>query len=904
MPPYTDNPPRRPGSSRDDDKSTGSPSRRMSQSSESSVSTTSIVFDRIDERVSAEKAAAALKKDKEQPYDNDYDVNDDDLETGPFLGNGRDGQHGKPREREMDRGMRRILLIVAGLLVAAWLGGLVVYVSTKSYQHPSKVEHDPAATGAHRGSGKAITMDQVMGSFWRPESHSIRWVAGPNGEDGLLLEKGAPGKPFVVVEDIRSKTGKPTRDEVPGPRTLIESGWFDYGGKTYMADMIEPSKDLQRVLIATDVQRNWRHSYFAAYWIFDVKTQKAEPLVPGEPGARIQLAKWSPTGDAVVYTRENNMYLRHVGSIKVTQITTDGSPEVFNGVPDWVYEEEVFSGSSATWWSDDGKYIAFLRTNETGVPEYPVQYFLSRPSGEQPKPGEENYPETLWIKYPKAGAHNPIVELLFYDVSRGEVFPVDIPDRFPDDDRLITEVVWAGDKVLVKETNRVSDIMHLNLIDPVARTGKRVRVLDVKALDGGWFEITHQTKYIPSDPAKGRPHDGYIDLMVNGDADHLHYFTPLDNPEPITLTSGDWEVVDSEYAVDLERNIVYFVATKESSIERHVYQVSLTGEGLAPVTDTSKEGYYSASFSTGAGYLLLSYQGPRIPWQKVISTPSNPKKYEYIVEENKELAENAKKYELPIKIYGTIEVDGVKLNYVERRPPHFDENKKYPVLFYQYSGPGSQMVKKKWDVDWQSYVAAGLGYIVVTVDGRGTGYIGRKNRIITRGKLGHWESHDQIAAGKIWAKKKYVDETRMAIWGWSFGGFNTLKTLEQDAGQTFRYGMAVAPVTDWRFYDSIYTERYMLTPQENGHGYDVSAITNVTALAQNVRFLIMHGVADDNVHFQNSLTLLDRLDLVGVENYDVHVFPDSDHGIYFHNANRIVYDSKWLSWRKFGGNGR
>jgi len=142
----------------------------------------------------------------------------------------------------------------------------------------------------------------------------------------------------------------------------------------------------------------------------------------------------------------------------------------------------------------------------------------------------------------------------------------------------------------------------------------------------------------------------------------------------------------------------------------------------------------------------------------------------------------------------------------------------------------------------------------------------------------------------------------MAIWGWSFGGFNTLKTLEQDAGQTFRYGMAVAPVTDWRFYDSIYTERYMLTPQENGHGYDVSAITNVTALAQNVRFLIMHGVADDNVHLQNSLTLLDRLDLVGVENYDVHVFPDSNHGIYFHNANRIVYDSKWPPWGKFGEN--
>jgi dipeptidyl aminopeptidase len=386
-------------------------------------------------------------------------------------------------------------------------------------------------------------------------------------------------------------------------------------------------------------------------------------------------------------------------------------------------------------------------------------------------------------------------------------------------------------------------------------------------------------------------------MVIHGDGDHLAYFAPLDNPEPAMLTSGDWEVVDSPYAVDLDSNVVYFVATKESSIQRHVYQVGLDGQGLAPVSNTSAEGYYAVSFSTGAGYALLSYQGPGIPWQKVISTPSNAHRYEHTVEENSDLAESAKKHELPIKIYGTINVDGVELNYVERRPPHFDEKKKYPVLFQQYSGPGSQTVNKKFTVDYQSYVAAGIGYICVTVDGRGTGYIGRKNRVLIRGNLGHYESHDQIAAAKIWAEKKYIDESRLAIWGWSYGGFMALKSLEQDAGETFRYGMAVAPVTDWRFYDSIYTERYMLTPQDNGHGYDTSAINNVTALSQNVRFLLMHGVADDNVHFQNSLTLLDKLDQVGVENYDVHVFPDSDHSIYFHNANRIVYDSKFFQVR-------
>ncbi|KAL2019800.1 hypothetical protein VTK56DRAFT_9151 [Thermocarpiscus australiensis] len=866
---------------------------RMSQESGSSVSTTSIVFDRISERVAA-KEAALDREDDDDPLNDD--PNQDDLETGPFLGTGPKGQG-----MGMDRGLRKILLIVSGLLISAWVAGLFVYISTKAYKPASALAHDPQTT-VLRGSGKKITLDQVLGGFWRPESHSISWIAGPEGEDGLLLEQDAGDREgYLVVEDVRTRNpaavgGMPAGAQVASARTLMKKGIFDYGNRTYNAARVTPSRDLQKVLIATDVKSNWRHSTTAAYWIFDVKTQAADPLVPGEPDVRVQLAQWSPTGDAVVFTRGNNMYLRKVGSTSVIQITTDGGAEVFNGVPDWVYEEEVLAGAKATWWSDDGNYIAFLRTNESGVPEYPVQYFVSRPSGAEPEPGEESYPETRRIKYPKAGAHNPVVDLKFYDVVRGDVFSVDISGRFEDEDRLITEVVWAGNQVLIKETNRVSDNMRVVLVDVIARTGKAVRTTDVKAIDGGWFEISHQTRYIPADPAKGRAHDGYIDLVIHGDGDHLAYFTPLDNPDPIMLTSGDWEVVDAPYAVDLDNNVVYFVATKESSIQRHVYQVKLTGEGLAPVSDTSAEGYYSASFSTGAGYALLSYHGPGIPWQKVISTPSNPQKYEHTVEENKELADTARKYELPIKIYGTVNVDGVDLNYVERRPPHFDENKKYPVLFFQYSGPGSQTVNKRFNVDFQSYVAAGLGYICVTVDGRGTGFIGRKNRVVIRGNLGRWESHDQIAAAKIWARKKYVDESRLAIWGWSYGGFMTLKTLEQDAGQTFRYGMAVAPVTDWRYYDSIYTERYMLTPQVNGHGYDTSAITNVSALAQNVRFLLMHGVADDNVHFQNSLTLLDRLDLVGVENYDVHVFPDSDHSIYFHNANRIVYEklSNWL----------
>ncbi|KAM0181827.1 hypothetical protein ACHAPF_001351 [Botrytis cinerea] len=878
-------------------------SRNSSDSVASTASTTSLVFDRIGERVAAngsEKPTMVTPKFPprgERAYADDEhtqihleeeEEKDYDMEDGVFLTNGA-------TNKSVDKKLRRLIWIIGGVFIGAWVLALFIFLGKQAYKHSSESPHDPQATSS-RGSGKKVTMDQVMGGQWRATKHSISWIEGANGEDGLLLEQGSVGKDYLIVEDVRTQS--PSAVGTLDTMTLMKNGYFEVAGRSLTPSKVYPSKDLKKVLVATDVQSNWRHSFYAKYWIFDVETQTAEPLDPVDLDGRVQLASWSPKSDAIVFTRDNNMYLRKLASPTVVQITVDGGPEFFYGVPDWVYEEEVFAGASATWWDDSGKYIAFLRTNESEVPEYPVQYFVSRPSGKDPLPGEENYPEVREIKYPKAGAPNPTVDLLFYDISKAEVFEVKIAGGFEPKDLLITEVVWAGStgKALIRETNRESDVLRVVLVDVVAREGKTVRFTDIAKLDGGWFEVSEDTRYIPADPANGRPHDGYIDTIIHENYDHLGYFTPMDNSEPILLTSGDWEVVKAPSAVDLKNNIVYFISTKESPITRQLYSVKLDGTDLKAITDTSTEGYYGASFSKGAGYVLLNYNGPNIPWQKVISTPSNDNQYTHIIEENKGLADMAKKHELPILIYQTVTVDGFELQVVERRPPHFNPKKKYPVLFYLYGGPGSQTVSKSFGVDFQSYIASNLGYIVVTVDGRGTGFIGRKARTIIRGNIGHYEARDQIETAKIWASKKYVDESRMAIWGWSYGGFMTLKTLEQDAGETFSYGMAVAPVTDWRFYDSIYTERYMHTPQHNPGGYDNTSISDVKSLAKNVRFLVMHGVADDNVHMQNTLTLLDKLDLAGVENYDVHVFPDSDHSIYFHNANRIVYDklNNWL----------
>jgi dipeptidyl aminopeptidase len=875
---------------------------RKSDESVSSASTTSLVFERIGERAEADERKPMNGKSNmvtpkypprgdSLPYRDDNhaqisfedEEKDSDLETGPFLNNGSG--------KAIDKKFRRLLWIIGGVFIGAWVVALALFLFSQSYKHSSTTPHDPTAT-ASRGNGKKVTLDQVMQGVWRANRQSISWIEGANGEDGLLLEQGVGGKDYLVVEDIRGNNAGDTA--AMATKTLMKNAYFEVGDRTLTPSKVFPSKDLKKILIATDVQANFRHSFFGKYWIFDVETQTAEPLDSNNLDGRVQLASWSPQSDAIVFTRDNNMFLRKLSTQTVTQITTDGGTNLFYGVPDWVYEEEVFASNVATWWAEDGKFVAFLRTNETEVPEYPIQYFVSRPSGVQPLPGEESYPEIQQIKYPKAGAPNPTVDLQFYDIAKGDVFEVKIAGGFKPDNLLITEVIWAGatGKALIRETNRESDVLRVVLVDVEQRSGKTVRTTDVQKLDGGWFEVSQKTRYIPADPANGRPQDGYIDTVIHENYDHLGYFTPMDNPNPIMLTSGNWEVVDAPSAIDLKKNLVYFSSTKESPIQRHVYSVKLDGTGMEPLTNTHKEGWYSASFSSGAGYTLLDYGGPNIPWQKVISTPSNEEHYENILEENPGLADLAKKHELPIEIYSTVNIDGYDLDVVERRPPHFNENKKYPVLFYLYGGPGSQTVTKAFTVDFESYIASSLGYIVVTVDGRGTGYIGRKARVIIRGNIGYYEARDQIETAKIWAQKKYVDASRLAIWGWSYGGFMTLKTLEQDAGETFSYGMAVAPVTDWRFYDSIYTERYMHTPQHNPGGYDNTSISNATALGQNVRFLIMHGVADDNVHMQNTLTLLDKLDLAGVENYDVHVFPDSDHGIYFHNANRIVYDSK------------
>ena len=850
-----------------------------------SASTTSLVLENMNVNATAGLLPRAAGKPREM-----LEYRDDD--SDPELP--RDDGYAISSGLKMNKNLKRIIWIVGIVAAVGWALALAMFLFTGKWKESSSRDYDHA--NPMKASGKKVTLDQVQAGQWRVNSASVSWIAGANGEDGLLLERGGKDG-FLVVEDVRQRaTGK--RDDAVQlyeTNVLMKKSSFQWDGRLVYVEDFKVSPDLKKVLVMARKQGVFRHSFTALYWVVDVDTQGVQPLDPSHPNDRIQLAQWSPSSDAIVFTRDNNLFLRMMGSDAVRQITKDGGSEYFYGIPDWVYEEEVFQTNTATWWSRDGKYVAFLRTNETMVQEYPVQFFIKRPNGKTPEPGLENYPEVDQIKYPKAGSPNPVVDMLFYDVSRNEMFPVDVDGGYPDDDRLIIGVLWADEgKVLIQETNRESDHTRLVLVDMTTRKGKTVRTVDL-SIDGGWVEPGQTSIYVPADPSNGRPNDGYIDLNAYEDNEHLGYYTPIDNADPIMLTKGKWEVAGGPLALDLENNLVYFTSTYVSPTQRHIFSVKLDGSEMHAVVPLDT-GYWEASFSDKAGYMELANQGPGIPFQKIVSSPITKSNFDVVLEENKKLAEMARKHELPHQIFSTLNIEGVELQVLERRPPHFDPKKKYPVLFYLYGGPSSQMVNRRFHVDFQTAIASSLDYIVVTVDNRGTGFIGRAARNIIRSHFGRHEAADQISAAKTWAKKSYVDADRMAIWGWSYGGFMTLKVLETDAGETFKYGMAVAPVTDWRFYDSIYTERYMQTPAHNPDGYAESAISNVTALAQNVRFMIMHGVADDNVHLQNTLTLLDKLDLAGVDNYDLHFFPDSDHSIYFHNANYMVYQKleKWL----------
>lgn len=728
-----------------------------------------------------------------------------------------------------------------------------------------------------------VSFENVRNSTFTPQLQSVQWTGG--------LESSTDDKGLFLKVENGSFVVKSVFDD-DFSHLLLKDKFFVYEGHNYTVDNLHASPNLQQLLIRSDTVKQWRHSTFGTYFLFDTKSGQFHLI-----GRDIAKAEWSPNSLDIAYVKENDLYLYSSSTHStIRQITNDGSAQVFNGKPDWVYEEEVLEGDSAIWWSPKGEFLAFFKINETEVLEFPIPYFAQH--------ADDIYPEVLNIKYPKSGSSNPVVKLMIYNLESQNTVVVDSDDEFT----LITEVLWVGDShILAKTSDRSSDTLRVLLVDAKDETKKQAP--RIESSEDGWWEITHNTAFVAQDISKGREHDGYVDLVPRNGYNHLAYYSPANSTEPIFLTKGEWEVADGPAGIDLETNDVYFIATKKSSTERHLYRVNLHKPfEITDITDTRAEGFYSVTFSSGTRFAQLSYLGPDVPYQKIIDLKADVPDSEvkgnvlgrtlFYLEENEDLKKSLAEYAIPSKTFRELNLgkndqgEDIVVNSYEILPNDFNPKLKnhYPVFFYAYGGPNSQQVLKTFSIGFNQVVASQLNAIVVVVDGRGTGFKGKHFRSLVRDNLGDFEARDQISAAKLYGEKSYVDANKISLFGWSYGGYLTLKTLEKDAGQTFKYGMSVAPVTDWRLYDSVYTERYMHTPQQNAHGYTKAKVHNATALGQAQRFLLMHGSGDDNVHFQNSLRFLDILDLANVENYDMHVFPDSDHSIRYHNANTIVYD--------------
>ena len=732
-----------------------------------------------------------------------------------------------------------------------------------------------------------VSFENVRNKTFTPEYKPLQWIST---SDSLYDDRGL----FVTFEN-EEYVVKSVFD-LDYKKLLLKGKTFDVDGLNFTVDSFVSSPNLSRVLIRSQTVKNWRHSTFGTYFVYDVEKEVFQLI-----GKNIAHCQWAPNSDLVAYVFENDIYLHSAHEDKtVKRVTTDGSTQLFNGKPDWVYEEEVLEGDSALWWSPNSRYVTFYKINETEVPEYSINYYVQQENA--------SYPEMKTIKYPKAGFPNPVVDLETYDFLADETlhFPLEDPSY------IVNEVVWISDsQYLAKITNRYADDLYVHLIDVV---DKKDVVTRSENAGTGWHELTHYTRHIPQNKTLGRPNNGYLDTIAINGWNHLVYFANAGNSNYTILTSGDWEVVGGACAFDYSTNDVYFVATKKSSIERHLYVVNLMEPlVITELTETAKEAWFSASFSSGGRFAVLTYGGPKVPYQKVIDFKSQKTdaimdgnvagETLFYLERNEKLNSAISKYDVPKKSFYELNLGkdesgkSIIVNSYEILPNNFNPKLKdyYPVFFFMYGGPNSQQVTNSFSVGFNEVVASQLNAIVVCVDGRGTGFKGKDFRSVVRDNLGDYEARDQITAAKIYGSKSYVNAEKISLFGWSYGGYMTLKTLEKDAGDHFKYGMAVAPVTDWKLYDSIYTERYMHTPELNPQGYNSCKVNDVKSIAKAKRFLLCHGLGDDNVHFQNMAQLMDKINLANVENYDMMVFPDSDHSIRYHNANNIVFD-KLLSW--------
>lgn len=632
------------------------------------------------------------------------------------------------------------------------------------------------------------------------------------------------------------------------------------------------SNDETKILFTTNPQKIYRHSFTAEYFIWNLATKEMTPL--SAKGAQ-QLATFSPDGERVAFVRNNNIFIKSLKFGTENQATFDGKAnEIINGAPDWVYEEE-FSFNKAFEWSPDSRFLAYIRFDEKNVPTFDLPIY----EGLSPKLEEYKlYPGNVDYKYPKAGEKNSVVSVKIYDLKSKTAVTSEIGD---DADQYVPRIKWTADgsDLAIMKVNRLQNQVDVILANPFTGdtraffTEKNKRYIDEDFYDK--FLFLPDNKYIVLTSERS----GYSQL----------YLYDRQGFEVKQLTSGKFDVTDF-YGFDDKTKIFYYQAAKESPLRREVYYVSLDGKKSGKLS--TREGTNSADFSTGFKYYINYFNNAETP--NIVTLHDQKGKLLRTLEDNSELNERLKDYQLSKKEFFTFKnPDGVELNGWMLKPQDFDPAKKYPVLMVQYSGPNSQEVIDHWEIGWNDYMAQ-EGFIVACIDPRGTGARGEEFRKMTYMQLGKYESDDQVSAAKYLQTLPFVNKDRIAIWGWSYGGFMAALCMEKGA-DVFHAGISVAPVTNWRFYDSVYTERYMRTPQQNPDGYDDNSPLSHADKIKGA-YLVIHGSADDNVHLQNTMEFTERMVQAGVQ-FDMAIYTNRNHSINGGNTRMHLY-TKMTNWLK------
>ena len=629
------------------------------------------------------------------------------------------------------------------------------------------------------------------------------------------------------------------------------------------------SPDGSKILIRTETQPIYRHSYKAVHYLYTIKRNIVEKLSEGGPQ---QSPVFSPDGNMVAFVRDNNIFLvKMLYGNSESQVTEDGKfNHVLNGIPDWVYEEE-FSFATALEFSPDNTMLAFIRFDESEVASFTFPIF----AGQAPHYSAlETYPGAYTYKYPKAGEANSKVSVHTFDIKSKVTRKMKLP---LDPDGYIPRIRFTQDaaKLAIMTLNRNQNRFDLYFADPRSTLCKLVlRDESPYYINESVFD---NIMFYPQNFSFISEKDGYS---------HLYWYSMGGNLVK-QVTKGKFEV-KRFIGWDAATNTFYFESNEESPLRTAVYKTDKKG---GRIKLSEKAGTNSAIFSSNLKYFMNTYSSLQTP--AVITLNDNTGKVLKTLVTNLKLKETLAQYQLPKKEFFTFRTSqGTELNGWMIKPANFNESKKYPVLLYQYSGPGSQEVVDKWGIGgdrggigWDAYMAS-KGYVIVCVDGRGTGGRGAEFAKCTYLNLGVKEAQDQVETAKHMAAQPYVDKSRIGIWGWSFGGYMTIMSMSEGT-PIFKAGAAVAAVTDWRFYDTVYVERFMRTPQQNAEGYKAgSAFTRAANL--NGRLLLVHGMADDNVHFQNCAEYSECL-VQADKQFDMQVYTNRNHGIYGGNTRYHLF---------------